>query len=79
MPFPAVARQGDVGDITGVSDEPKEPPKPRPEPAILTCPTCGGAVDPRRTAQALSREKRLLLFCSSGCLRQFLAAERKEP
>ncbi len=44
----------------------------------LTCPTCGGAVDPRRTTQALSRNGRLMLFCSSGCLRTFLAAERAE-
>lgn len=42
----------------------------------LECPVCKGEVDPRRTTQALSRNGRLLLFCSSGCLRQFLAAER---
>jgi len=44
----------------------------------LTCPTCGAAVDPRRTTQALSRNGRLMLFCSSGCLRTFLSAERAE-
>jgi hypothetical protein len=48
------------------------------EPAVIECPTCRGVVDPRRTTQALSRNARLLLFCSSGCLRQFLAAERAE-
>lgn len=49
--------------------------------SALNCPTCGGVVDPRRTTQALSRSARLMLFCSSGCLRTFLAAERgeKEP
>lgn|GEM_PF-5494806 len=44
----------------------------------LTCPTCDAAVDPRRTTQALSRDGRLMLFCTSGCLRTFLAAERAE-
>ena len=56
---------------------------PKAEAGALTCPVCGGAVDPRRTTQAISRNKRLMLFCSSGCLRQFLASERgdadKEP
>jgi hypothetical protein len=46
--------------------------------APLLCPTCQGVVDPRRTTQAISRNARLVLFCSSGCLRQFLAAERAE-
>lgn len=36
---------------------------------------CDNSVDPRRTTQALSRNGRLLLFCSSGCLRQFVTAE----
>ena len=48
------------------------------DPNALSCPTCGGNVDPRRTTQALSRNARLLLFCTSGCLRQFLATERAE-
>lgn len=40
------------------------------------CPVCGNAVDPRKTTQALHREGRLMLFCSSGCLREFMQADR---
>lgn len=59
-----------------MSDEPKSAGTPEPDPNALSCPTCGGPVDPRRTTQALSRNGKLLLFCSSGCTRQFLATER---
>jgi len=74
-----------------VSDDPKQSTKVVAKDSVLRasaddanalkCPTCGGEVDPRRTTQALSRHGRLMLFCSSGCLRTFLAAERaeKEP
>lgn len=42
------------------------------------CPVCGNPVDPRKTTQALHREGRLMLFCSSGCLREFMTAARNE-
>ena len=56
-----------------MSDETQQPPTEG-----LHCPTCSSPVDPRRTTQALSRNARLMLFCSSGCLRTFLATERAE-
>lgn len=69
-----------------VKNEPKSTGETQPEMSLgtvdangqLLCPTCGGVVDPRRTTQAISRKARLVLFCSSGCLRQFLAAERAQ-
>ena len=66
----------------------KQNPKPGPEkpeaaptPAsnVHLCPVCGNPVDPRKTTQALHRKGRLLLFCSSGCLRDFMRKERAEP
>jgi len=74
----AVACARQLGDIGDVSDETKSSAPPESEPNALSCPTCGGAVDPRRTTQALSRNGKLLLFCSSGCTRQFLATEREQ-
>lgn len=73
-----VACAAQLGDIGPVSDETKSSGPPDSEPNALSCPTCGGAVDPRRTTQALSRNGKLLLFCSSGCTRQFLATEREQ-
>jgi YHS domain-containing protein len=45
-------------------------------PHVHPCPVCGNPVDPRKTTQALHRQGRLLLFCSSGCLRDFMRKER---
>ncbi|MBL8783782.1 MAG: YHS domain-containing protein [Deltaproteobacteria bacterium] len=60
-----------------MSEDPKNPtPTPPSAPNALACPTCGKVVDPKKTTQAVPRKGRLLLFCSSGCLRQFLAAEK---
>jgi len=56
-------------------DDKTPPPPPPSDPNGLVCPMCDNSVDPRRTTQALSRNGRLMLFCSSGCLRQFIAAE----
>jgi hypothetical protein len=33
-------------------------------------------LDPRRTSQALAQPDTILLFCSPGCLRQFVAARK---
>ena len=72
-----LARRAQLGDIDAVSDEPPKSSGDKPhETNAIHCPTCGGVVDPRRTTQAISRGGRLLLFCSSGCLRQFLQDER---
>jgi hypothetical protein len=71
-----LAPSAHLGHIEPVSDEPKSQARETPDPNALNCPTCGEVVDPRRTTQALSRNGRLLLFCSSGCLRQYLADER---
>ncbi|MFO0748535.1 MAG: hypothetical protein U1F43_39270 [Myxococcota bacterium] len=40
------------------------------------CPVCSNPVDPRKTTQALHRNGRLMLFCTSGCLREFMRTER---
>ncbi len=58
-----------------MSDPKTPPPLPPSDSSALVCPVCGNQVDPRKTTQAMSRNGRLLLFCSSGCLRNFVAAE----
>jgi len=59
-------------------DDPTPSPtdKPAVDSNIHPCPVCGNPVDPRKTTQALHRAGRLLLFCSSGCLRDFMRKER---
>jgi RNase P subunit RPR2 len=55
----------------------KTPPTilPPTDGSALTCPNCGTTLDPRKTTQALRRNSRLLLFCSSGCVRQYMSNE----
>ncbi len=45
----------------------------------LACPVCGTLVDPRTTTQAVTRPTAIVIFCSPGCLRQYLAEERETP
>lgn len=70
-----VAFESLSGDNGRAMPESETPPPPPPSNNGLMCPVCADTVDPRRTTQAISRNGRLLLFCSSGCLRQFVAAE----
>lgn len=63
----------------------EDPTPERPaEPSTTTvkdphlCPVCGNPVDPRKTTQALHRNGRLMLFCTSGCLREFMKTEREK-
>ena len=62
------------------SDDPTPDTAPEAAPAknpnVHPCPVCGNPVDPRKTTQALHRNGRLLLFCASGCLRDFMRNER---
>lgn len=71
-----VARAALSGDKGRAMSDSKTPPQlPPSDPSALACPVCGNPVDPRRTTQALSRNGRLMLFCSSGCLRNFVTTE----
>ena len=74
-----VAELRRVGHAPCVSDKAPSGPASSATPPTLACPVCGTPVDPRKTTQAVTRPTEIVMFCSPGCLRQYLAEERETP
>jgi hypothetical protein len=58
-----------------MSDPKPQTTLPPTDGSALSCPVCNKPLDPKKTTQALRRNSRLVLFCSSGCVRQFMSNE----